>query len=320
MSNTARDASDITAIRRQRVQYADKVIQQTTLQDNLKNWLVLEGGRRSYAADETVRLSMNAGQVETTKKEQQSYINSVNNLVPSTASAPGPAPIINDQIVNSLTTSLAAYNAAAPNTWVTITSSEYSNLVTNVTGTLKAGIADTYLTAAAASGLTAQDKSAFVYNTASAPYTQAVGANQYLYAFAVKYGISGSYPPATDARVFTNTNTASSTGFNQVGSVLPALYSSGSGYYINYFVLKSVSSTNGATAGNLAFFTGQTSGSGILLSFYQNFSVTDSMQYVLFTPGATGGIPNSSTNVSGTLSGYGAFAIQALTTPTIQWN
>ena len=187
------DASYTTWLRKQRMLYANKVIQQQSFTDDLTNTVVLEGGRGySGPTDYQYYHAVVAGQVETTVAEQQSYINGVNKLVPSTASAPGPAPLVTDQIVNSLTTSLAAYNAAAANTWVTITSTEYNNLVTNVTGTTKAGIADTYLAAAAASGLTAQDKSAFVYNTASAPYTQAVGANQYLYAFAVKYGISGS--------------------------------------------------------------------------------------------------------------------------------
>ena len=41
----SRDASDTTKMRKQRVLFADKVVQETTLDANIKNWLVLEGGR-----------------------------------------------------------------------------------------------------------------------------------------------------------------------------------------------------------------------------------------------------------------------------------
>jgi len=92
MSNTGRDASDLTALKRRRTIYADKVIQLQTLQDNLKNWVLLEGGRRSGAPDENIRVTMAAGQVETTVAEQQSYITSVNNLVPGAPSNTVPDP------------------------------------------------------------------------------------------------------------------------------------------------------------------------------------------------------------------------------------
>lgn len=217
-----------------------------------------------------------------------------------------------------MTTSLTAYNAAANDDWVKITSTEYANLQTNVLSTVKVGISDAYLTAAVASGLSLQDKSAITANTDTAN-TPAIPANNYLYAFAVKYGTNGQ---ATDMRVFTNTSTSSFTGFNQVGSVLPPTdaITVPSVYSINYYVRKGVTTTNGATSGLLSVFTGATAFSAGPLSFYQNFSVTNSMRYLLFTPGATGGIPNSGSTLSGNLSGYGAFAIQGLTTNTIQWN
>lgn len=221
-----------------------------------------------------------------------------------------------DAIVDSLTTSLAAYNAAATDDWVKITSTEYANLQTNISGTAKVGISDAYLTAAAASGLTVTDQSAIVANTATAN-TPAIPSNSYLYAFAIKYG---NNLQATDMRVFTNTSTTSFTGFNQVGSVLPPTTTDLSGFSINYYVRKGVSATNGSTPGILSVFSGQTASSATRLGFYQNFSVNNSMRYLLFTPGATGGAPNSSSVVSGSLANYGAFAIQGLTTDTIQWN
>jgi hypothetical protein len=223
-----------------------------------------------------------------------------------------------DAIINSLSTSLSAYNAASTNDWVKITSTEYTNLQTNIASTIKVGISDSYLTSANGAGLTVTDQSAIIANTVSTN-TLAIPANNYLYAFAVKYG-NNPTTPATDLRVFTNTNSTSYTGFNQVGSILPSPTTGGSGFTINYYIRKGVTSTNGSTSGLLSIFTGQTSSSAVALSFYQNFSVNNSMKYLLFSPGATGGIPNSSSTLSGNISGYGAFAIQGLATPTKQWN
>lgn len=223
-----------------------------------------------------------------------------------------------DAIINSLSTSLSAYNAASTNDWVKITSTEYTNLQTNIASTVKVGISDSYLTDATGSGLTVTDQSAIISNTESTN-TSAIPANNYLYAFAVKYG-NNPPTPATDMRVFTNTNSTSYTGFNQVGSILPSPTTGGSGFSINYYIRKGVTATNGSTSGLLSIFTGQTSSSAVHLAFYQNFGVNNAMKYLLFTPGATGGFPNSSSTLSGSLGGYGAFAIQGLATPTKQWN
>jgi hypothetical protein len=220
-----------------------------------------------------------------------------------------------DLIIASLSTSLASYQAASTNDWVKITSTEYTNLQTNITGTTVAGISNTYMNSSSSSGLTVTNQSAIVANSATTN-TPAIPANNYVYACAIKYGKGVQ---ATDMRIFTNTNTASVGGFNQVGGVLPGTETGGSGSAINYYVLKGVSVTNGATSGLLSVFTGQTASSAVYIGFYQNFSVTNSMRYLLFTPGESGGIPNSSSSLSGSLSGYGAFNIQALTTATKQW-
>ena len=226
-------------------------------------------------------------------------------------------PSIPDAIVNSLTTSLTAYNDAANGDWVKITSTEYSNLQTNVSGTTKVGISDSYLSSATYSGLTVTDQSAMVANTSTAN-TPAIPANNYLYAFAVKYG--NNIPvPATDLRIFTNTSISSFTGFNQLGSVLPPPDTGLSGFSINYYVIKGNNTANGSTTGLLSLFTGATTKSAVYLGFYQNFSVNNSMRYLLFTP-ATSGNPNSSSVLSGSIPNYGAFCIQGLATETKQWN
>uniref|UniRef100_A0A6C0IR39 Fibronectin type-III domain-containing protein n=1 Tax=viral metagenome TaxID=1070528 RepID=A0A6C0IR39_9ZZZZ len=225
-------------------------------------------------------------------------------------------PFDGDAIIASLTTSLSDYNDALNGEWVKITSSEYSNLKTNVASTNVAGLTDTYMSLVNASGLTTTDQSAIVANTVTAN-TPAILSNNYVYAFSVIYGGTSS---GTDLRVFTNTSITSFTGFNQLGSVLPTT-SSGSGYISNYYVLKGVSTTNGSTNGLLSIFTGETTKSGDYLGFYQNFSFTNGMRYNLYgIPAVGSGSPTSSTVLGGNIDRYGAFGIQALTTSIKQWN
>ena len=121
--------------------------------------------------------------------------------------------------------------------------------------------------------------------------------------------------------VFANTNTGSSGGFNRVGNPLPTLTTSG----VSYYVRKSVSVTNGPTAGLLACFTGTKLD-------YANPNFTGSAGYIGFrylvgTPPIPnmryliGGssIPGPNVNLTGNLGGYGAFLLQGLTTTTAQW-
>jgi len=169
------------------------------------------------------------------------------------------------------------------------------------------------------STLTATDQSVIVCNNAATPGAPAIGANTYLYAFAVKYDQTTPFAPATDARVFTNKNTASNTGFSQVGSVLPTTTTGGSGLAINYYVRKGVSSVNDVSNnGLLSVFTGQTASSAVHLAFLTGLVTGYKMNYRFFTPGGSGGIPNSSTAISTQLS-TALFAIQGLTTATKQW-
>jgi len=73
-----RDASYTTKLRKQRVLFADKVVQETTLGTNIKNSLVLEGGFSiRTSTDNDYYVAVQNGAVETTAAEQQSYINSV---------------------------------------------------------------------------------------------------------------------------------------------------------------------------------------------------------------------------------------------------
>jgi hypothetical protein len=71
-------ASDTTTKRKQRVLYADKVIQQTTFDSGLKNHILLEGGRNKSPMTYTPHFyNVVKGALDTTPEEKQSYIDSV---------------------------------------------------------------------------------------------------------------------------------------------------------------------------------------------------------------------------------------------------
>jgi hypothetical protein len=120
--------------------------------------------------------------------------------------------------------------------------------------------------------------------------------------------------------VFANTNTGSNTGFNQLGNLIPSIIN-----WTNYFVQKRVSTTNGATAGLIAFFTGTKRD-------YPNIAAPGSAAYIRFIGDNNPQnplirwnffndsiIPSSSTVLGGSLNNYGTFCIQAVTTTTKQW-
>lgn len=250
-------------------------------------------------------------------------VNSINsgaqsNAISATPSAPTPGA---DSIIASLTTSLAAYNAAANDDWVKITPTEWAALQTNVTGTLKAGASDTILSGTG-SGLS-QTGAAFVANSAQGASptgnSPAILANQYLYGFAFNWALNQS---TENISVYTNNTTANGTGFNQVGSLLPNTSSIG----IAYYVRKGVSTTNGSTSGLLAFFTGSkinysgtgsfTGSAGFVRFATPILAGAPTMRYLI---DADGIVPPSPVTLSSALPNYSAFAIQGLTTATKQW-
>jgi hypothetical protein len=223
-------------------------------------------------------------------------------------------PQLVDEIVNSLTTSLADYTAASDDDWVKITSIEWTTLQTNISGTSKAGATDTVLSGAVGAGL-ANSNAALVANSVTST-SPSIAANHYLYGFAMKWG---ALQTTAGIRVYTNTSTTNFSGFNQVGSALPDTSTAG----IVYYVRKGVSNTNGSTAGILSFFTGTKmdypnpsfTGSAGDIAFNNSVTPKPGMLYLL----NSGTVPASPTTISGRLDNYGAFAIQGLTTATKQW-
>ena len=172
-------------------------------------------------------------------------------------------------------------------------------------------------TANVGSGLTNSALSAIVTNSVEAPRSIGILANSYIYAFSVRFASN----LGTSFGVFANSNTNSNTGFNQLGNLIPGMLNG-----TNYFVLKGVTSTNGATAGLLGFFTGTKLD-------YPNQTFPGSAAYVVFVADNNASnprlrwsffndssIPNSTRVLGGSLDNYGTFCIQALTTFTKQWD
>lgn len=240
--------------------------------------------------------------------------NSEGDSVPSSPSST--FVIDNDTIVASLSTSLSDYQSAAADNWIKITSGEYTNLQTNVIGTTLSGITTDYLNGTSSGGLT-NPFSALVANSVTTK-SPAIPANEYLYAFSVRWMTA---EPAINMCVFTNTNSASSGGFNKVGGVLPTPTAAG----LSYYVRKGVFATNGTTAGLLACFTGTKldysnnnfPGSGAYVGFRYLVGTPPIpiMRYLL----GGNSIPGANVTLTGSLSNYGAFLIQGLTTNAMQW-
>lgn len=84
-----------------------------------------------------------------------------------------------DSIKAQLTTSLASYNSAPVNNWVSITSAEYANIAANVSGVSKIGHTDSQVTTRASSA----GFNLIAYGTTNAATPLTIVTNQYLIAF-----------------------------------------------------------------------------------------------------------------------------------------
>jgi hypothetical protein len=204
-----------------------------------------------------------------------------------------------DQIAASLTTSLAAYNAASAGSWVKITITEYTNLQTNVTETSVAGLATANLNTINSTNFTSGGLSFCNISSANTP---SIAANQFVYAFAVYVGGTA----LSDIRVYANNSTTLYTNFTQLGGILPATSPINSR---NYYVLKGVAAVTAATAGLLAASTANV----LPMGFSQTAGGTG-VRFVSTQPLITSTTLNSSFT-----NGSSAFGIQCLTTGTKQW-
>ena len=90
-------ASDTMLRRKQRVLFADKIIQETAVKEGLRKRLVIEGGQYNGAMSYQSYLNYRSGAVYTTEAELQSYINSVaptdNNSPPAQTAPDSPTDV-----------------------------------------------------------------------------------------------------------------------------------------------------------------------------------------------------------------------------------
>jgi autotransporter-associated beta strand protein len=153
-----------------------------------------------------------------------------------------------------LSSSLNAYNNASANSWVEITSSEYSNLVNTVTSTGKYGVND------AGMALTGYNQSwggagyaistqVGATNLGTGVVATTIPANNYVYAFQIQYAGYTSNPSGDKVLI----GTSNTTGFSQLGGDLPATTQASTSMTVKSFVLKGASSTVGSSAVYLGF-------------------------------------------------------------------
>jgi autotransporter-associated beta strand protein len=194
-----------------------------------------------------------------------------------------------ESIQFGLSTSLNAYNNASANSWVEITNSEYSNLATRVTNTGKYGVND------AGMALIGNDASWGGAGYAISPLVGAtnlgtgvvattIPANNYVYAFQIQYAKGATSNASGDKVYIGTTNT---TGFTQLGGVLPATNQSSSSMTIKSFVLKGISTTVGSSAVYLGFLNTNARTNYVSGSQYWNssgFGGTLSLNGSYYTP------------------------------------
>ena len=210
-------------------------------------------------------------------------------------------PYTTDKIYLSLTTSAAAYKAAATGSWVSITSTEYTTIQTNVTNTTVAGVDSTTIDNIGGSGFIASD---FIVTHASG--SVAIPTNSYFFAVVIKI----QNPTTTTLngfRAYTNNSTSSYDGFVQRGNILPVLTAG-----MNYLVLKgaSVKSTgNGLIAVSAP-------GDGTVNSQSWHMVLGATVDYSLRFETT---LPiTESTTLSSSFANR-AFGIQGLASTSIQW-
>lgn len=201
-----------------------------------------------------------------------------------------------DKISESLSTSLAAYTAAADGSWVKITSGEYATLQTKVSGTTRAGATDSTMTAIGTS-TNFTTGSLFFTNVVSAA-TPAIPANSYVYAVFFYYNGTNS-----TVSVYANNSTSSYTNFTKVGGTLPSTTAGN-----NYYVLKGASTTTASVDGNLAMWHNNNINHGVKANIGAS-----GMRHT------TTSTPSSSSTLSSSFGNAAAFSLQALTTTSKQW-
>jgi hypothetical protein len=195
--------------------------------------------------------------------------------------------VVPDKIRKSLSSSLASYDAAAVNSWVNVTATEYNNLLTVVSGAARYGMSEIYMATSSSGGWSPD------YTIGGNPKAAKVPASNYIIAWSVRTGngISGSLGSKLKVSV------SQTTGYTDYGSALPDIGTIGENTRVFFvlkmpYVLTPSSASFTAMYNALTFFLGNNTtasngpenyGSGdtpnITLSFF-----ADSFSQVIATP------------------------------------
>jgi hypothetical protein len=116
-----------------------------------------------------------------------------------------------DKIRESLTTSIPAYDAAAVNTWVNVTATEYNNLLTKVVGALRYAASETHMNTTPTSWWWGN------YTVATNTNAPKVPASHYIIAWSVRTGSNISTAVNSKLKISTQQNS----GYTVYGSTLP---------------------------------------------------------------------------------------------------
>ena len=163
--------------------------------------------------------------------------------------------------------SCAAYDAAAANSWVSVTAAEYT-AINNATyvNSSKVGGTDAQMTAASSTygnyGSTTGGSTAHV----------TVPASSYLIGFSIKQYTSTT---VTGAKI--KVGTAVAAGYNMIGSALPSYIATAGG--ISYFVAKRPSATTPAVATYLGFYSGTGYTGAVVGGSYFQYSDAATLPY-----------------------------------------
>lgn len=304
---TAKDASYVTLRNQNRMLYANYRIQQNNVQQGCQIRVGLENGG---VADYDIIPKLLEGALATTAAEIQIDISSA--ACPVTTVPVVNNPYASDKIYQSLTTSQAAYQAAAIGTWVSVTSAEYTTLQTNVASTSIAGVNNTDFESTFAGNYSAFNL--IVANRSNAVAAAVLG-NTYLYAFAIVAALPTISRALDSIYVYTNGSTSTYSGFSIVGSgPLPSLVAGR-----NYFVRKGVAAVSAATDGLLAISApgdGTAAGSQSYNIPYSTALTGGGFQV---SYGAGVSLPATSSTSLTNFANTFTVGVQALTTSSIQW-
>lgn len=297
-----KDASYVTLRNQNRMLYANYRIQQNNVQQGCQGVTRLQDGG---VADADIIPKLLEGARETTALEIQVDISSA--ACPVSIPVVIVNPYLTDKIYLALTTSAAAYQAAAAGDWVKVTSTEYAALKTGVTSTTTVG-ADNTLMAGATQGIVAL--TSIFANRYNGTSRVAIPTNNYFFAVAFVTNRDNQ----TGIRIFVNTNSTSTTGYVQQGTALPAT-TVPSGTVTQYYVLKGQSTaTSASNSTSIAAYSPSTVTTTGIQVTTDPVVATNAIDWV----NTGGSVPTSSTVLSSNYTGY-VVMLQGISASSIQW-